>query len=135
MYTFLYSHTHRHRLIDRHSNRHSIQTQHTDTSYRHSAREKGETYLVLYMAVVFIFSLLLLFLRSIEGDRAVEEGSVQHVTMSDENMWRISTYIYPFISLDISFGLFRYMCCCYDDDVFYLFLQKQNLGAKLHIYL
>jgi hypothetical protein len=22
-----------------------------------------------------------------------------------------------------------------DDDVFYLFLQKQNLGSKLHIYL
>jgi hypothetical protein len=23
----------------------------------------------------------------------------------------------------------------YDDDVFYLFLQKQKIGAKLHIYL
>jgi hypothetical protein len=24
---------------------------------------------------------------------------------------------------------------CEDDDVFYLFLQKQKIGAKLHIYL
>jgi len=24
---------------------------------------------------------------------------------------------------------------CNDDDVFYLFLQKQKIGAKLHIYL
>jgi hypothetical protein len=25
--------------------------------------------------------------------------------------------------------------CVYDDDVFYLFLQKQKIGAELHIYL
>jgi hypothetical protein len=107
IYIFAYSQTQTHR-----------QTQHTDTTYTHSAREKGETCLVLYMVVVFICFLLLFFLRSIESDRSVEE-----VVRSMPPCLRricgglILVYIYiwvqyPFISLDISFGLFRYIHCC-----------------------
>jgi hypothetical protein len=49
---------------------------------------------VSYWAVVFIFFLLLFFLRSIAGDRGMEEGSAQHATMYKEDMRRINSGIW-----------------------------------------